>query len=127
MDDGQCARRRNQATIRRTRKGCDRAFNLACFTRVDCCQFQSERRRGSLDCAELASSGGNIRIADDGYLGHSWRNFLEHLQPFDAQTVFKTDKACDVVTWPPQAINETSTDRIDNVREHDWHSAGCFQ
>src|SRR5262245_58912863 len=32
--------------------------------------------------------------------GHSWRNFLEQLQPFRAQTVFKTDKACDVATRP---------------------------
>src|SRR5262245_20069190 len=68
-----------------------------------------------------------IGIADDGDPRHSWRNLLELLQPFCAQTVFKTDKACDVTTWPRQAIDEASADRIDNVREHNWHSARRFQ
>src|SRR5262249_26782804 len=127
MDDRQGARRRNQATIRRTRKGRDCAFNLTCLTRVDRDQFQSERRCRSLDCAELASSGRNFGIANDGYPGHSWRNLLEQLQPFHAQTVLQTDKACGVATRPRQAIDKAGTERTDNVREPDWHSAGYFQ
>src|SRR5262245_28225650 len=127
MDDRPCARRRNQAAIGRTRKRRDCAFNFTCLTRADRGQLQSERRCSCLDCAELASSGRNIGIANDGDPRHSWRNLLEQLQPFCAQTVFKTDKACDVTTWPRQAIDEASADRIDNVREHNWHSARRFQ
>src|SRR5207248_4837946 len=100
MGDRYCARRSNQATIRRTREGHECAFNLTCLTRVDCDQFQPERWRSRLDGTELTGSGGNFGIADDGHPGHSWRNFLEQLEPFHAQTVFKTDKARDVATRP---------------------------
>src|SRR5262245_29031668 len=83
MDDRQCARRRNQATIRRPRKRRDCAFNLTCLPRVDCDQFQSERRRGSLDCAELASSASNVTgfVSFEYGLSAKWLELLKEIAP----------------------------------------------
>jgi hypothetical protein len=56
----------------------------------------AERRCNRLKRAELASPGGNVRIANDCRSRHPGSHLLEQLQPFPADAVF--DKP---VTLPP--------------------------
>ena len=56
-----------------------------------------------------------------------WRDLLEELQPFAAQTVFELHKARRVSTRPRQAIDETGADRVGHEGEDDRHGAGCLK
>src|SRR5262249_33475823 len=51
-----------------------------------------------------------------------WRELLEKLQPFSAQTIFEQHEAGGVAARPGEAIDQAGADRIDNAHENDRQS-----
>src|SRR5262249_5025433 len=101
-------------------------LDLLGVSHVERAHLHAKRRRHSLDDAELGVPGRIGSVAKDSHACRAWRDLLEQLQPFPAQTVFEQQKAGGVAAWPGQAINEAAADRIDSSREHDWHGAACL-
>ena len=103
MGGRQCARCRNEKPpIQSTRKRRDCAFRLTCLKR-GLTAISSSPNSGW--AAPWIAPNWPVPPAPPGprdgrHPAHSWRNLLEQLQPLYAQTIFKTDEACDVTTRP---------------------------
>jgi hypothetical protein len=123
MNLRQRASRQDQAAIRRACEGRDGALDLAGIAYVDWAHLHPKRRRQSLDCGELARSGGQGGIAKDGHSRQARRNLFEQFQPFRARGVFEQDETGGVAPWPRQAFDEAGADRIWDMHEHDRHAA----
>src|SRR5262245_20187809 len=54
--------------------------------------------------------------------GHVGRDLLEQLGPFAAYAVLEIREAREIAAWVGHTFDETSTNRIGNVHEHDWDS-----
>jgi hypothetical protein len=87
-------------------------------------KFHPQGRRHGLDGAELTGPGRIAGIPQDCHPGDVRCDLLEQLQPFRAEAVFEEREASDVAARPRQARNETGTDRIGSLHEHDRHGAG---
>jgi len=83
-----------------------------------------ERRRHGLDGAELGVSGRVAAISKDCRSGHVWRDLLEQLQPFPAQTVLEQQEAGGVAARSGKTIYEAAANRIDDIHKHDRHATG---
>src|SRR6516225_7641772 len=110
--------RHDQAAIRRAGEGRHGALDNANVLHADRGNLYSERRRYSLNGAELGGSDGNGGIVDDSRPRHLWRDLLEQFQPFAAETVFERHEAGHVAARPRQAIGEARADRIGDGRKH---------
>jgi hypothetical protein len=88
------------------------AFNNANVVHADRGNLHSERRRYSLNGAELGGSEGNSEIADDSRPRHLRRDLLEQFQPFAAETVLKNHEAGSVAARPGESIDKACADRI---------------
>src|SRR5262249_23807889 len=124
MNDRQRAPCQYQTAIRAPCEGRKRALHLPGVAPADGAQPHPKRRRHGLNCAPQANPGRYGGIANDCYSRHTWRNLLEHLQPFRADAVFIRGKTGDVATRPRQTIDEARADRIGGDHEHDRH-VGC--
>src|SRR5262249_48922752 len=73
-----------------------------------------------------AATAGEVpaRIPEYSCSLHAWRDLLQELQPFPAQTVFVIHEASGVAAGSGQAIDEAGADRIGDAREHDRQRAG---
>ena len=89
MKRRQCARRHDQAAIRRSRECRDGALDFASIAHIDRAHLHPERRRHGLDGGKLADPGGDGRIPQDRRSRHAGRDLLEQLQPFSAHAVFE--------------------------------------
>src|SRR5262249_61643990 len=99
----------------------DGALDLAGIAHVD--RVRSERRSRSLDDRKLAGAGSERGIAQDRYSRDVWRDLLEQLQPFRAQTVFIIHEPSDVSARSRQVVDEAGADWIAGNREHNRHRA----
>ena len=98
MNSGCRASRHNQASVRGARESRHGALNLSGVAHVDRAHLHPKRWRYGLDRAKLADPGRLPGISNDCGAGYVWRDLLEQLQPFSAQTVFHTIKP---VVFPP--------------------------
>jgi hypothetical protein len=57
---------------------------------------------------ELGIPGRTGSISKDSRSGHTWRDLLEQLPQFPAQTIFVQQKAGGIAAWPGQAIYEAA-------------------
>src|SRR5262245_37651580 len=106
------ALRRDQATVRGPREGCNGEFDLRRLVQVDRTYLDAQRWRHSLDRGELGRASGQGRVPKNCYSGHAWRDLFEQLQPFCAQAIFKIGEPGGVAAWPRQAFDITCTDGI---------------
>src|SRR5262252_2543591 len=123
MNDGQRAACQDQTAVGTACEAGDRSLNLAGVAYVDRTELDAKRWRHGLNCAPQPDAGRYGGIADDCHSRHAWRNLLEQLQPFCADSVFKGSKPSDVPTRPCQTVDERRPDWIGNLREHDWQGA----
>src|SRR4029079_4200987 len=98
-----------------------RALDLASVAHVDRAHLYPERRRHGLDDAVLSVPERIAGISKDCRSRHVWRDLLEQLQPFPAQTVFEEQEPGSVTAWSGKAIYKAAADRIDDTHKHDRH------
>src|SRR5262249_20959694 len=111
-------RRDDHATVRATRESSDATLNFAGTPHADRGQFNPDQSCRALQDAQLASPGGETRVAQDRDPCRSRCNLLEQFQPFPAEAIFVKAKAGGVAARPRQALNESTADRISDVHEH---------
>src|SRR5262249_40280964 len=87
--------------------------------------LHSERRRYSLNGAELGSSGSYGGISNDCRSRHRGRNLFEQFQPFPACAVLEQGKSSCIAAWTREACNVASPDRVADTHENDRHRA-CY-
>ena len=99
------------------------APSLTGVPQIDRAQFNSERRRYGLDCAELAAAGNLLGVPQDCRARQAGRDLLEQLQPFCANSIFDTVKPvalppgrAKLSTNPPPTGSAMATNTIGTVR-----------
>ena len=110
----------DEAAIRVLRECRDGTLDLTSVPHVNRTQLHTNRRRDSLD-----SGGRNGRIAKNRHSRYAGGDLLEQLQSFPAHRIFVDCKTGDVTARPCQALNITSTNRIDDSRKH-YRNGGAF-
>jgi hypothetical protein len=50
-------------------------------------------------------------------------DLFEQLEPFRAHSVFVQDETSGVAAWPRQTFDEAGADWVDDIHEHNRHSA----
>src|SRR5215510_6549564 len=116
--------RYDDATISGTCERGNGTFYLAGVAYVHRRKLNTKGLRDRSNCRELSNAsrrGGNTKHQGSGHVG---RDLLEQLGPLAAHAVLKIREACDVTAWMGHTFDETSTNRIGNVHEHDWNSTG---
>jgi hypothetical protein len=121
------ARRHDQTTIRRTRKGRDGTFDHTAFAQVDRVYLHSEQWGHSLDYGERSGSGALGGIPKDRHSRNSGRNILEQPQVFPVRTVFVGHEPGHVAAGPRQALDVPRADWIGDDRKHYRYAAGQLQ
>ena len=113
----------DETSIRRTREGLDGLLDLANVVHVDWNHFQSERRPHRLQRAKLRDLVGISGIPKDCHSRQGRCDLFQQLEPLPTRAVFEVHEASDVATWPRQALDITSTNRIDDNRKDDRQCA----
>ena len=85
------------------------ALDLACTAHADRAQLHAQRRGRGLHDGELTNSGYQGRIAKDHRSRDPWRDFLEQLQPFRANTELEWGEFGRVAARASQALDEART------------------
>src|SRR5262245_62708726 len=121
----------DEAAIRGSCKRSDAALDIdLVLTRVvdiDRAHLDAERRRDSLDRAELTRPSGRDQIAENCCSFDARRNLLEQLEPFPAHAVFEIGEAGGVATAMGEHLDETAADRIGDLYEYDRNATGGLQ
>src|SRR5262249_5465451 len=124
MARGQRGPRYDQSAIRRASEGRKGALDLSRVTHIDRDCFDPNRGSHGLDRSPLADPSGYGWISDDSHARDVWRDLLEQLQPFHADSILKKQKASGIAAWPRQAVDEARADRIGDMDKHNWNVAG---
>ena len=70
----------------------------------------------------MADPGGVGRIANDSYPCHARRNLFKEFEPFPSYAVLERSKSGSITARTCQASDVTSTDRVNDIREHVFRS-----
>ncbi|MGC1574174.1 MAG: hypothetical protein WA750_18920, partial [Pseudolabrys sp.] len=70
-------------------------------------------RSNSRELSDASRRGGITKNQGSGHVG---RDLLEQLGPFAAYAVLEIREACEIAAWVGHTFDETSTNRIGNVR-----------
>src|SRR5258705_14005703 len=100
MNERQRTRRHDEAAISQAREGRESGLNRTRVAHIDGADLHADRWRHVLDDSELADSGGYRGISKDRRWHQVWRDLLEQLRPFRAQTVIEQHKASSVAARP---------------------------
>src|SRR5262245_24901189 len=123
MNRRQTASRHDQPAVRGARKCGNGALDLTGVSYSDGAQLHPERWRDGLDYGVLAGTGGYGGIAKNCRLLQLRNDLFEQLKPFRAHTVFEEGKTGDITARPRQTFDKPSTDRVDDIHEHNGHGA----
>src|SRR3954454_7007400 len=126
MDVRQRTSRHDYSAVRAAREGCEGALYLVRVAHVNRVYLYPERRCCSLDGAELADTGGGTRITENRRSGHPRCDLLEQFEPFCTQAVFEIRHPSGVTAWACKAIDETTSDWVNDLHEYDRHGARCL-
>src|SRR5215510_3278035 len=116
--------RYDDATISGTCECGNGTFYLAGVAYVHRRKLNTKGLRDRSNRRELSNASRRGGITKHQGSGHIGRDLLEQLGPLAAHAVLKIREACDITAWMGHTFDETSTNRIGNVHEHDWNSPG---
>src|SRR5262245_35308132 len=120
---GRAPCRYDHATISGTCECCHGTLYLAGVAYVHRRKLDTKGLRDRSNCRELSNASRRGGITKHQGSSHVGRDLLEQLGPFTAHAVLEAREACDIAARVRHTFDETSTNRIGNVHEHDRDSA----
>ena len=123
MNERRRAHYHDQAAVWRVRERRNVALDGGCVGEPDRLQLDARRLRHGLKDDPL-SDAGNARLPHHAHARDAGRDFLEQLEPFAGQAVFKLDEAGRIAAGSCHIVDEAVADRIDALGEHDRHGVG---
>src|SRR5262245_2857976 len=89
-------------------------------------ELQPESWRRRLDLFQFLNDTGVGCTPEHSQAGQGRKNLLQQLQAFGRQFGRKKAGACDVSSWPREAGDEPSSDRVANGSHHNGDRLGCL-
>ena len=127
MNERQPARDDDQTTIRGAGERGNRVLDLTGVAQVDLNYLHPQCRCHGLNDTKLSDAGRCAGIPKYRRSRQAWHDLLEEFQPFPANPIFECHETGNVAARSRQAVYETSTDWVRDVREYDRHLVGHLQ